>query len=247
MRPKRSCGMSRYTFGTYDAYVGNGGKFDIKSKKDLRAVTKKAQKRSDDPICVCKRKAVFMSAFTKKAIIASFTKLLKDRPFDKITITDITEDCGIARMTFYYHFQDIYDLVDYVIEEKLLASVNKSFTYETWQQDYTAVFEAALKEKSFFAKIFSSIDLRRIEFYLSDIAREYIYKIIDEQAQRMRLSPSAENRQMLCDIYCYCVVGLLLNWISTGMKEEPHGYVTRFYNIMRGTLKASLENARENA
>ena len=199
-----------------------------------------------DPTDVFAERLFFMSALTKKAIIASFTKLLKDHPFDKITITDITEDCGIARMTFYYHFQDIYDLVDYVIEEKLLASVSKSFTYETWQEDYTAVFEAVLKEKSFFAKIFSAIDLRRIEYYLSDIARGYIFGIIDEQAQRLGITPRPEDRQTLCDIYCYCVVGLLLKWISDGMKEDPHSCVARFYALMRGTLKASLENTKKD-
>ena len=52
-----------------------------------------------------------MSQITKRALEASLKKLLTKKPLDKITITDITEDCGINRMTFYYHFKDIYDLV----------------------------------------------------------------------------------------------------------------------------------------
>ena len=43
----------------------------------------------------------------------SLKKLLKKKPFDKITIADLTEDCGISRMAFYYHFKDIYDLVEW--------------------------------------------------------------------------------------------------------------------------------------
>ena len=38
--------------------------------------------------------------------------MLLQKPLNKITINDITEDCGVNRMTFYYHFKDIYDLVD---------------------------------------------------------------------------------------------------------------------------------------
>jgi AcrR family transcriptional regulator len=75
---------------------------------------------------------------------------LKEKPFEKITIHEITADCGVARMTFYYHFQDIYDLLDYIIEEKLRASVSRAFTYETWQDDYLAVFHTILEEKDFF-------------------------------------------------------------------------------------------------
>ena len=51
-----------------------------------------------------------MSQTTKRAIEASLKHLLLKKPLDKITINDIAEDCGISRMTFYYHFQDIYDL-----------------------------------------------------------------------------------------------------------------------------------------
>lgn len=47
---------------------------------------------------------------TKIALEASLMKLLLSKPIDKITINDLTVDCGISRMTFYYHFKDIYDL-----------------------------------------------------------------------------------------------------------------------------------------
>lgn len=173
-------------------------------------------------------------------------KILKEKPFDKITINDITADCGVARMTFYYHFQDIYDMVNYIIQEKLQAPVSQEFTYETWQQDYTAVFEAILKEKIFFSKIFISIDLRMIEVYLYKFARRYVLGIIDEQAKRLDLKLNEKKREMLCDIYCYNMVGVLLNWMSKGMKEEPHIYVGRFCGILMGTLEVSLKNSIED-
>ena len=52
-----------------------------------------------------------MSQTTKRALEASLKHLLAKKPLDKITINDIAEDCGISRMTFYYHFKDIYDLI----------------------------------------------------------------------------------------------------------------------------------------
>ena len=58
-----------------------------------------------------------MSQTTKRALEASFKKLLLEKPLNKITINDITEDCGVNRMTFYYHFKDIYDLVDWILAE----------------------------------------------------------------------------------------------------------------------------------
>ena len=54
---------------------------------------------------------------TKQALEESLKHMLLKKPLDKITIRDITEDCGINRMTFYYHFQDIYDLVEWACIE----------------------------------------------------------------------------------------------------------------------------------
>ncbi|MBO5023535.1 MAG: TetR/AcrR family transcriptional regulator C-terminal domain-containing protein [Clostridia bacterium] len=187
-----------------------------------------------------------MSALTKNALINSFMKILKEKNFDKITINDITADCGVARMTFYYHFEDIYDMVSYIIQEKLRAFVNKDFTYETWRQDYMAVYEAVLTEKVFFSKIFSSIDLRVIQSYLYTFARQYVLGIIDEQAKRLELTLNEKKREMVCSVYCYSMVGALLSWISRGMNEEPSTYVGRFCRILTGTLEVSLKNSTEN-
>ena len=59
-----------------------------------------------------------VSQTTKRALEASLKKLLLQKPLNKITINDITEDCGVNRMTFYYHFKDIYDLVDWIMVEE---------------------------------------------------------------------------------------------------------------------------------
>lgn len=58
-----------------------------------------------------------MSQATKRMMEASLKKLLLQKPLPKITINDITDDCGISRMTFYYHFKDIYDLVEWACVE----------------------------------------------------------------------------------------------------------------------------------
>ena len=58
-----------------------------------------------------------MTNATKAALEASLKKLLLKKPLDKITINDLTTDCGISRMAFYYHFKDIYDLVEWKCKE----------------------------------------------------------------------------------------------------------------------------------
>ena len=56
-----------------------------------------------------------MSQTTKRALAASLEKLLAKKPLDKITVIDIVEDCEVNRQTFYYHFRDIYDLLEWTL------------------------------------------------------------------------------------------------------------------------------------
>ena len=55
-----------------------------------------------------------MAEITKRALAASLKKLVGRMPLDKVTVTDIAEDCGVNRQTFYYHFLDICDLVEWI-------------------------------------------------------------------------------------------------------------------------------------
>ena len=77
-----------------------------------------------------------MSDITKHALEASLKHLLLKKPLNKITIRDIAEDCGISRMTFYYHFKDIYDLVEWTCTEEASKALAGNITYNTWQQTH---------------------------------------------------------------------------------------------------------------
>ena len=88
-----------------------------------------------------------MSQITKRALEQSLKNLLLKKPLTKITINDITEDCGINRMTFYYHFKDIYDLVEWSCLEDARKALEEKKTYDTWQQGFLQIFEAVLENK----------------------------------------------------------------------------------------------------
>ncbi len=88
-----------------------------------------------------------MANMTKLALEASLKKLLMHKQLDKITINDLTDDCGISRMTFYYHFKDIYDLVEWVCVEDGKRALQGKKTYDTWQEGICQIFEAVIENK----------------------------------------------------------------------------------------------------
>lgn len=58
---------------------------------------------------------------TKYALAAALKERMAQKPIDKISIHDLTESCGIRRQTFYYHFEDVYDLLRWMFQEEAVA------------------------------------------------------------------------------------------------------------------------------
>ena len=94
-----------------------------------------------------------MSQTTKRALEASLKNLLLQKPLDKITVSDITEDCGISRMTFYYHFRDIYDLAEWSCAEDASKALADKKTYDTWQEGLLQIFESVRLNKPFIENV----------------------------------------------------------------------------------------------
>ena len=98
-----------------------------------------------------------MSQVTKRALEVSLKNMLLKKPLEKITISDITEDCGINRMTFYYHFKDIYDLIEWSCSEDASRALEDNKTYDTWQQGFENIFDAVLDNKPFIIEELSAL------------------------------------------------------------------------------------------
>ena len=114
---------------------------------------------------------------TKLALEASLKNLLLKKPVDKITITDLTNDCGITRMAFYYHFKDIYDLVEWSCYEDASRALQGKKTYETWQEGLMQIFEAVMENKPFIMNVYHCVDRAQVEKYLTPLTDELLMEL----------------------------------------------------------------------
>ena len=183
-----------------------------------------------------------MSQVTKRALEASLKSLLLQKPLSKITVTDITEDCGINRMTFYYHFKDIYDLVEWCCQEDASRALAGKKTYETWQQGLLQIFEAVRENKPFILNVYRSVSREQVENYLYKVTYALLDGVVEEQAQGM--SVRQEDKAFLATLYQYMFVGLMLDWIKSDMKEDTQAIVSRLELAIHGNIRAALERLR---
>lgn len=183
-----------------------------------------------------------MSNITKRALEASLKNLLLQKPLNKITVGDIANDCGINRMTFYYHFKDIYDLIEWSCVEDATKALEGKKTYNTWQEGFLNIFNAVLDNKPFIMNVYRSVSREQIEMYLYKLTYNLLIDVVNEKSVGMAVSD--EDKKFIADFYKYAFVGIMLNWIRNDMKEEPKQIVDRLSVLIHGNITRTLNNVR---
>ena len=166
-----------------------------------------------------------MSNITKKALASSLKKILSKKEFNKITINDITEDCGVNRQTFYYHFKDIYDLLEWIYTNEVIGKIKNLETdnpTENWQQEFLYVFEYIIENKKF--------------VYNTNLV---LTKAVNEKSKNMNIDE--KNKKFIADFYKYAFVGLVQEWIENGMEENPEEIINKLSLMLDGNFDNAIK------
>ena len=183
-----------------------------------------------------------MSQITKQALASSLKHLLLQKPLNKITIHDIAGDCGISRMTFYYHFKDIYDLVEWACVEDAARALDGKKTYDTWQEGFLNIFHAVKQNKPFVLNVYRSVNRERVEQYLNPLVHSLILNVVEEKSSGMTISEA--DKKFIAKFYEYAFIGVMLEWIDNGMKEDAAVIVERTSQLVHGNVIRALDAFR---
>lgn len=175
---------------------------------------------------------------TKKALAESLKNLLLQKPLNKITISDITDDCAINRMTFYYHFKDIYDLVEWTCAEEAAQAMEGKKTYDTWQEGFLNIFSAVQSNKPLIMNVYRCVSRERIEQYLNPLIHALILGVVEEKSAEMPVSEA--DKRFIASFYEYAFIGVMLEWIDNNMREEPSVLVERTSRVVHGNILRAL-------
>ena len=180
-----------------------------------------------------------MSQITKQALEKSLKNLLYTKPITKITINDIAKDCGINRMTFYYHFKDIYDLVEWACLEDAKKALEEKRTHATWQQGFLQIFEAVKENKIFIMNVYNYIDRAQVEKYLTPLVNNLLMGVINEESQH--ISIKEKDKEFIARMYSYMFIGLMLDWIKENMEEDPKKIIDTLSILLKDTISEAVQ------
>lgn len=181
-----------------------------------------------------------MSQLTKYALMESFVKLLNQNSLDKIKVKDITNDCGVNRNTFYYHFKDIYNLMEEIFNLEVQKVVMDNIKYGTWQEGFLQSTKFAQENKKAIYHIYNSVSREQLEWYLYEVTDNIMFGFVEQQAEGMNVSK--DDMHFIADFYKYALVGLALEWIHKGMKDDAKLIIQKMGQLFDGNIKHALNN-----
>lgn len=154
---------------------------------------------------------------TKRALAESLKKLMRAKPFSKITVTEIVNDCGVNRKTFYYHFEDIYALLRWIFEEEAVNIIREFYLLNDYDEAIEFIYEYISENKDLLRNAydaFGSVELSSF-FHMSFVGLNE--SLIESVEQKMHKRLPERTREYLCEFLTEASGGLLLNIISGNM------------------------------
>lgn len=148
---------------------------------------------------------------TKKALCASLKELMKQKPFSKITVSELIKECNLNRKTFYYHFEDIYGLLKWMLEQEAFEIVKQFDLLVDYRDAFDFVIDYVKKNSYFLNCIYDSVGRDQLKrFFYQDfigVIETFIRKI--EQQNHVKITD--DFRKFLCDFFTEGIAGMLIN------------------------------------
>lgn len=180
-----------------------------------------------------------MASNTKEALAAAMKKLLATKPVDKITVKDLVEECGVNRQTFYYHFDDVYDLLEWVFEQDadrvLPSEIGTDIVQERWRECVQIYFHYLADNRSMVLNIYNSQNRSYMLRYYRERLRGCVhgFAVIASEGENIDWA----DLEFVVDFYVNGVVGLISMWLDNNMELPAEYTVERLMTMLDGSVE----------
>lgn len=179
-----------------------------------------------------------MAHYTQIAILQVFEQMLTEQPFDRITVTALVKRCGISSNTFYYHYRDIYDLLDAWLRQNSQRYLEERGPGEGWEETAKRVLRDVKARKTLAHHIFDSISRERLERYIFESVENTFYKLVCDQVGGGDVPE--EKLRYLAGFCCYSFLGFLMKFLWNDMDADVDRAVDQLSDILNGFIGYTL-------
>ncbi len=185
---------------------------------------------------------------TKQILAASLKDLMQTMPLEKISVSDIAEHADIGRNTFYYHFQDKFDLVNWIFQTESTRFFTEQATTENWSSALESIEDYLKENKDFYCNALAYNGQNSLQSFLFDTVSDLVVQQVRSMEAPEYRSLNKEELRFIGDFVASALVGMVVRWTKLGMKEDPRQFRRCVRRLCDGSLiHAYLSQPEDNA
>ena len=178
---------------------------------------------------------------TKTALADSLKKLMAEKAFHKIKVDDIAGGCGLTRQSFYYHFKDKYDLMNWIYYTETARFMAAHDTLEHWTDGLRDLCEYMRQNETFYRNALNTTGQNSFPEYLYD----YITTVSISAIEGMLCAEyDREKWDFVVQFFATAFVAFIVRWANHGMKEDPQEYIAKIRGLFDGSVLRELEGGK---
>ena len=183
-----------------------------------------------------------MNQRTEAVLIGTFKELMLKKPMNKITVSELVEECGINRKTFYYHFEDIRDMLRKMLRQDIEAIFSRGDLITDHDLIINSVLDYIEQNKVILKNMLSCIGRAELDLFLNSNVNKPIYSLVCETEQKQNLSVGDEYKRFLADFFTRAVSGVLIDWIENRADRNKEQIKQYLFTTLSTAIPAALNN-----
>ena len=169
---------------------------------------------------------------TKQHLAATLKKVMQTVPLDKITINMLTNEANVARNTFYYHFDDINQLLEYIYAKEVVAQLEAYKKQTNWIDGLKVLVDYIDENRKFCLNTFRSVNRSLLEHFLYSVAFDMVTGVVHD------LHPEAtfKLRDEIGNFYGLALSSQVIQWLTSNMDESKEEFCQRMNRMLCGSI-----------
>ena len=167
----------------------------------------------------------------------ALAELLQTKRLDDITVTELVEKCGISRQAFYYHFSDLYGVVDYGVQQLLdQLGVGRP---EEWRASLERTLTLLRENRTLVLNVYRAYERSYVEHDLRRWAAPLVEARTRLAAQRYAVTE--DQISFMTEVLTQALVSTVLSWVERGMPSSVIERLDDFDILVGGCLDYTME------
>lgn len=186
---------------------------------------------------------------TKRKMAQALKELMAEKPLKRITIQDIVERSHMTRQSFYYHFQDIYEVLELICRYDLVDQIayREEESFSHWMERLMEIVET---NKWFYRKMLQDMDWERVAGYLKPAVEAQIRRLVSGMLTEQETRSLSGGRELLIDFLTVSVIQYIFRYISSRKVQKEQNAASlrellQICSLLCAKCRSSSENKAE--